>query len=88
MRAIDEIKRLQAKIDSGEMSPDEPLFVLRSQDLTAARTVREWAFFAELKGTPDEKIREANALADRMDEWPIKQIPGRPETRTVKADCS
>ena len=33
---------------------------------------------------PDEKVLEARRLADAMDEWPVKQTPGRPDTRAVR----
>ena len=81
MRAIDEIKRLQAKIDSGDMSPDELLFVLRSEDELAADIVCQWAWTARRHHVPDEKIVEAVQIAQQMACWPVKKIPGRPETR-------
>lgn len=46
MKAKDEVERLQRKIANGEMPPDEPLFVLRAQDVLSTRAVRDWAKFA------------------------------------------
>jgi hypothetical protein len=49
-------------------APDEPLFVLRAKDPTAAQTVRLWAEMNE--GTqPPEKIRSAIEIAAYMDKW-------------------
>ena len=83
MRAIDELARLAARIASGDMPADEPLFVLRGQDLDAANTTRYWASRASHRGTPLAKYDEALDLAVQMDAWPVKQTAGRPETRLL-----
>ena len=76
MRAIDVIERLQRKIADGSMSPDEPLFVLRAQDMTAADRVREWVSVARKLGCPVEKYSEASEVADAMTRWPMRKVPG------------
>jgi hypothetical protein len=87
MRAIDEVKRLIDKIASGDLPSDEPLFVLRARDCTAAEHVHRWADRAERQGTPPDKISEARTLAESMERWPVIQVPGRPDTRrTIPAD--
>ena len=48
---------------------DEPIFVLRAQDLLAPACVRTWAQLARSHGTPEAKVREAFDLADRMVAW-------------------
>lgn len=53
----------------GKSAPDEPLFILVARDQLAAELVREWADRAEAAGTPVEKVGEAYALADAMDDW-------------------
>lgn len=80
MKAIEEVARLAAKIADGSMSPDEPLFMLRGQDAIAPLAVREWVKTAATHGTPDAKLTEAMQLADKMDKWRPRQIPGRPLT--------
>lgn len=87
MRASEEVKRLAAKIADGSLPADEPLFVLRGKDRHAARTVRYWASMAATDAPPDLRV-EAMALASQMDAWPVKQVPGRPETRTVSESVS
>ena len=82
MKAQEELRRLQQKLESGDLPPDEPLFVLRAQDRFAADTVRAWvdqAVSAQI--VPSAKLVEAERLAAMMDRWPVKQTPGRAETR-------
>lgn len=83
MRAKDEIALLNKKLASGEILPDEPLFVLRARDITASQVVDFWCCLALDRGVPREKRDEAAALAAMMRDWPTKQIPGRPETRVT-----
>ena len=81
MRAADEIKRLQEKLDSGDIHPDEPLFTLRARDAVAAGIVRQWANKALSAGASTAKVAGAKELANLMDVWPVKQVPGRPESK-------
>ena len=84
MRAKEEIALLHAKMADGSLPEDEPLFVLRAKDCHAAEIVRAWVARCNYFNhrVPQEKLDEALSLAERMDAWPIKQIPGRPETKT------
>ncbi|MGI8839721.1 MAG: hypothetical protein ACR2F8_02885 [Caulobacteraceae bacterium] len=52
---------------------DEPIFILRAQDVAAAATVRDWAarHFAERSSV--SVIEQALRQADAMDKWPVKQ---------------
>lgn len=50
---------------------DEPLFVLRAQDMLGPEMVREWAYRAKVMGVPSEKIDEARRCADEMEDWQI-----------------
>lgn len=57
----------QGKMD--EIPEDEPVFFLRSQDQTAAMTVRYWASLQ-----PDGPLRTmALKHAYLMDAWPVKK---------------
>ena len=53
-------------------APDEPIFVLRAQDMLAPEIVREWAYRALKLGTPLAKVDEARRLADAMENWQIE----------------
>ena len=48
---------------------DEPVFLLRAQDETAAKTVRYWANLQEI-GPLQDMAREHALL---MDKWPVKK---------------
>lgn len=50
---------------------DEPIFVLRAQDIVAPEIVREWAYRAAMAGTPREKVVAARKIADQMEDWQI-----------------
>jgi hypothetical protein len=46
---------------------EEPIFVLRAQDLFAPQLVRAWVELARPAGTPKAKLDEALALAAHME---------------------
>ena len=50
---------------------DEPVFVLRAQDMLAPEIVREWAYRAQCEGAPIAKCDEARAIANDMEQWQI-----------------
>lgn len=66
---------------------EEPLFVLRAQDVTAPRVIEFWLQL-NLLGTdgpgiengpvvklPDEKVKEAQACIDAMHRWHTHKMP-------------
>lgn len=59
----------------GKAAPDEPVFILRAQDIHAAGLVEQWAQLAEEDGCPHNKVSEARALADQMRKWPNRKYP-------------
>ena len=68
------------------VSDDEPIFVLRAQDETAAGVVDAWAEgvlvnYRVLGITPSpeliEKLTEARAHAEVMRQWPRRKLPGQ-----------
>lgn len=60
---------------------DEPLFVLRAQDVLAAPTVRFWAALAAGGGTDPQVIQEAFDCADQMEAWNFHKWPGTSKIR-------
>lgn len=56
-------------------APDEPIFILRAQDMTAPEAVRFWVHFARLLGMRPEKLAEAEELAKQMEAWPRRKVP-------------
>jgi len=59
----------------GKARDDEPVFVLRAQDMLAADLVEAWATQANLLGCPWDKVREARDIAQEMREWPHRKNP-------------
>jgi hypothetical protein len=57
------------------LKPGEPFFVLRAQDKLSPGLIREWAVAAAQFGASAEKVREALATADAMEQWPVRKYP-------------
>lgn len=53
--------------------PDEPMFVLLGRDRHAAGLVRLWALLRHRGGEDQEKVQEALACADAMDQWATRR---------------
>ena len=54
---------------------EEPVFVLRAQDMLAPGIVEEWARRAEDMHINGPKVRGAREIAARMREWPNRKMP-------------
>lgn len=67
---------------AGLIPDDEPVFLLRGQDATAARHVRDWADHVELRGGSTEIVQMAREHAAKMDAWPKKKLPDLPPKKT------
>ena len=66
----------QGKGCLGKAADNEPVFVLRAQDRSAAKLVRLWADLArEQGGCSQVKIDEAYKLATQMEAWPTRKYP-------------
>ena len=57
----------------GLIPVDEPVFLLRGQDMSAAETVRYWADLNDMNGGNPEASAAARAQANAMDLWPKKK---------------
>jgi len=57
------------KEDVVVIDTEEPLFLLRAQDVLAAGVVRMWADMLEKMGGCPDTVKDARARADQMDEW-------------------
>lgn len=59
-----------------KVKDDEPLFVMRAQDLAAPDAVELWAQTAEGLGAPENKVAHARLHADAMRAWGgAKKVP-------------
>lgn len=57
---------------------EEPVFLLRGQDMLASQAVRAWAIQAERNHLDETMVRSAYEIADAMDAWPVKKMPDPP----------
>ena len=57
---------------------DEPVFLLRAQDMFAADTVRFWALQVSARGGDPAIVNMAHAHANEMERWPVKKMPDLP----------
>ncbi len=60
---------------TGRIPPDEPVFLLRGQDLLAHGLVRQWACLLRTNGGDPRLVDLALAQADAMEAWAIKKLP-------------
>ncbi len=69
-------KQMIAAGDRTSMVPfDEPVFLIRGQDIVGGEAVRAWADLAEKVGASADILRAARDHADRMDAWRPKKVP-------------
>jgi hypothetical protein len=64
---------------SGRIPEDEPVFLLRAQDILAPDLVAAWARQAARSGVSYKMSEMALEQADRMREWRKKKTPDLPE---------
>ena len=69
------IKLTQGQGCLGKAHDDEPIFILRAQDIHAADLVEKWAIWARASGCGNDKVQEAHDLADKMRRWPGRKNP-------------
>lgn len=83
IHAREDYNRIQDPLDI--IPKEEPVFLLRAQDVCASATVRAWARFAEEVHADPEIIRFAREQAFKMEAWQeqhVRQIPDLPEKST------
>lgn len=88
MKATDAPSYLYERLASGDMKPDEPVFILRGRDVLAPLLVYNWAMMAHVIGVPQTKVQGAHACASEMDDWPVSRVPGRPEATSHKPNLT
>lgn len=64
---------------SNKIPTDEPVFLLRAQDLSAPATLRFWAAENLQRGGSAEGSRLACEQAAAMERWPTKKVMDMPE---------
>lgn len=70
------LARVEDQVNAGvyPIPMDEPVFLLRAQDETAAAVVDHWASKNEAKGGSPELVGTARAHAELMRAWPVKKL--------------
>lgn len=58
--------------------PDEPVFLVRGQDVVGGDVVRYWAASALTAGADAEIVNSAREHAAKMDAWPKKKVADLP----------
>lgn len=77
-------ERLQ---DSCSIIPDdEPVFLLRAQDMFAAGCVELWAQLAENAGVDADTVAAVRAHAQAMRNWPVKKLPDTPDFQITQVN--
>lgn len=71
--ARDDYNRIQDP--AGIIPEDEPVFLIRAQDATAAATVEYWARLAADNGARSDIVAKAREQAERMRAWHTKKVP-------------
>lgn len=59
----------------GKAKDDEPVFVLRAQDIHAADLVEKWAIWAMAGDCSPDKVQMARDVAHAMRVWPDRKRP-------------
>lgn len=59
----------------GKAADNEPVFILRAQDIHAADLVEKWAIWCRAGNTNSDKVDEAFRIAEEMREWPNRKQP-------------
>lgn len=76
--AREDYRNIQEIVTNGtvrRIPADEPVFLIRGQDVVSGDAVRAWADLAEANGADQEIITVARQQAEKMDAWPKKKIP-------------
>jgi len=56
-------------LDLSKIGEDEPVFLLRAQDLIAPHVVHGWVVAAEIAKVAEAKVEDAKKCSDAMLEW-------------------
>ena len=65
----------------GLIPEDEPVFLLRAQDVVSVQTVETWARLAEESGADPDIVHRARRHANEMRKWHNKKIPDLPKNK-------
>lgn len=75
----DALRRLRESIGGRAIPADEPVFLLRGQDMVAPAVVDLWADRAALVGASDEIVSSARTCAAVMRQWQLDRRVQTPD---------
>ena len=84
LHAREDYQRIQDP--SGKIPVDEPVFLIRGQDVLGASILRIYAHLASAEGVSSEMIKLTLMQADRMDVWERKKVPDLPNNNPFYGD--
>lgn len=67
----------------GKIPGDEPVFIIRGQDVVGDKAVEAWANLAEAAGARDDIVKAARDQAHKMRKWRLHhggKVPDMPHT--------
>jgi hypothetical protein len=72
LHARDDYNRIQDP--AGRIPHNEPVLLIRAQDMIAADVCRDYIVRAERANYPRDLVRLVDIQAKRMDQWPVKKV--------------
>ena len=60
---------------TGKIPADEPVFIIRGQDVNASAALDFYAHLAEFSGASPELIASVHKQAQAMRDWQVKKVP-------------
>ena len=69
---------------AGIIPPDEPVFLIRAQDLCGPHAVEAWANMAEQLGASPAMVQKARDHAGLMRRWRHRKVPDMYEDQKEK----
>lgn len=73
MTVRDAVTHLRGVRDAGKA--DEPVFILRGQDILAAEIIMAWVAIALARGVAQAKVNGAAMAANEFYRWPTRKLP-------------
>lgn len=55
--------------------PDEPVFLLRAQDIVAVAALKTYRLVAGVSGVSDDMLRTIDQQVRNFEAWPTKKVP-------------
>lgn len=62
------------------IAEEEPVFILRAQDIAAPAAIRAWVKLAKSLGASAHILESAESLARAMEGWPLRKLADMPES--------